>query len=34
MFVDELPKGAAGKILKFRVRQMYEDIQNEVSVGA
>ena len=34
MFVEELPKGAAGKILKFRVRQMYEDIQNEVSVGA
>lgn len=34
IFVKELPKSAAGKVVKFRLRQMFEDVRNEVSLSA
>lgn len=33
IFVDELPRNAAGKVKKFQLRKIYENMMNEVSVG-
>ena len=33
IFRDELPRNAAGKVMKFQLRKVYENMMNEVSVG-
>ncbi len=34
VFMNELPKNAAGKVMKYRLRKVYENMKNEVSAGA